>query len=189
MPQATPNRISRKVSIMHQMWDNATADLTTAQMNHHDRPGVLPISFSLLHYVSGEDQNISHYLLDAPTHWESGAWAERVGGNFPAVKRGTPVDIAETVQLGGAEAWIEYQRGVFSRTESALAAMGADDFDRVVHEGIPAQVQGSFVGFMAAPNGPVYLGDVIDGFVFQHGIRHLGEIEHAQSLLGLQGVS
>ncbi|CAN5559656.1 hypothetical protein BH23CHL4_BH23CHL4_28060 [soil metagenome] len=133
--------------------------------------------------------NISQYLLDAPTHWESGARAERVGGNFLAVKRGTPVDIAETVQLGGAEAWIEYQRGVFSRTESALAAMGADDFDRVVHEGIPAQVQGSFVGFMAAPNGPVYLGDVIDGFVFQHGIRHLGEIEHARSLLGLQGVS
>ena len=35
----------------------------------------------------------------------------------------------------------------------------------------------------------VYLGDVLDGFIFQHGIRHLGEIEHARSLLGLQGVS
>ena len=92
-------------------------------------------------------------------------------------------------QLGSAEAWMEYQRGVFARTESALASGNPDDYDRIVHEDIPEQLQGSFVGVMAAPNGPIYLGDVLDGFIFQHGIRHLGEIEHARSLLGLQGVS
>jgi len=174
---------------MHDMWDKATADLTTGQMNHHERAGVLPITFSLLHYVGGEDRHVSTYLYDEPPLWDSGVWSEQIGGNIPAVRRGTAVEIAETAQVGSAEAWMEYQRAVFSRTESALSAGAATDFDRVVHENIPEQIQGSFVGFMAAPNGPVYLGDVLDGFIFQHGIRHLGEIEHARSLLGLQGVS
>jgi DinB family protein len=174
---------------MHTFWDQATADLTTEQMNYHERAGVLPITFSLLHYVIGEDRNVSQYLLDAPTLWESSEWEERIGGNLPSVRRGTPVDVAETAQLGSADEWMAYQRGVFSRTESALASAKSEDYDRVIHEDIPEPMKGSFVAFVSAPEGPVYLGDAIDGFVFQHGIRHLGEIEHARSLLGLQGVS
>ena len=189
MARTSWERLTRRVAIMHVMWDRATSDLTTEQINHRERPGVLPIAFSLLHYIPGEDRHVSNYLYGEAPLWETGGWGERIGGNVPAVRRGTPVDVAETAQLGSADAWMEYQRGVFARTESALASGNPDDYDRIVHEDIPEQLQGSFVGVMAAPNGPIYLGDVLDGFIFQHGIRHLGEIEHARSLLGLQGVS
>jgi hypothetical protein len=29
----------------------------------------------------------------------------------------------------------------------------------------------------------------MDAYLYQHGIRHLGELEHARSLVGLGGVS
>jgi hypothetical protein len=189
MPMTSWERLTKRVAIMHQFWDAAISDLTTEQMNHRERPGVLPIAFSLLHYVPGEDRNVSLYLYDSPMIWESRGWGQRIGGNVPPVRRGTPVDIAESAQIGDGAEWIAYQREVFARTESALQERANEAYDLIVHEDIPDQIKGSFVGMMAEPDGPICLGDVVEGFVFQHGMRHLGEIEHARSLLGLQGVS
>jgi hypothetical protein len=181
-------RLTRRVQIMHQMWDAAISDLTTEQINHHERPGVLPIAFSLYHYVLGEDRHISHYFYGELPLWETADWAERAGGNLPSVRRGTAVAVAEEARVGSAAQWLAFLREVFTRTETALAQRDDDAWRQLVHETIPDQFKGSFVG-MLAPEGPVYLSDIVDGFVFQHGIRHLGEIEHARSLLGLQGVS
>ncbi len=182
-------RLTRRVAVMHRLWNSATSDLTTEQMNYHERPGVLPITFSLLHYILGEDRNVSMYLYDSPTEWDRGGWESRIGGNLPSVKRGTPIEVAESARIGSADAWMEFQRTVFSRTDEALRSKTPEVYDQIVHESVPEQMKGSFVGIAYGPDGPLYLGDVIDGFVFQHGIRHLGEIEHARSLLGLQGVS
>ncbi|MGD9711176.1 MAG: DinB family protein [Thermomicrobiales bacterium] len=188
MPLTPWDRLTRRVSSMHTMWRAATGDLTTAQMNFKEREGVLPIAFSLLHYVGGEDRNVSTYLLGEPMLWESGGWEERIGGKLPSVKRGTSIVVAEETRFGGAEAWLAYQEAVFERTERALHMASDQDYDRIIHGTIPEQLVGSFVDLTYAP-GPVALGDIIDGFVFQHGIRHLGEIEHGRSLLGLRGVS
>jgi len=182
-------RLTRRVGTMHQLWSAATSDLTTEQINHRERAGVLPISFSLLHYVVGEDRNVSTHLTASPMLWESGGWKHRIGGNLPSVKRGTPISIAEEASIGDAVTWFDYQQKVFEQTTTALRERSPADYDRVVLESIPESMLGSFVGLTNGPDGPVTLGDIIDGFVFQHGIRHLGEIEHARSLLGLQGVS
>ena len=45
------------------------------------------------------------------------------------------------------------------------------------------------VNHHARPGNPVRNLEVLECFVFQHGIRHLGEIEYARALVGLTGVS
>ncbi len=189
MSMTSWERLTRRVGTMHLLWSKATTDLSTEQMNYRERTGVLPIAFSLLHYVVGEDCNVSTYLSNSPTLWESGEWEARIGGILPQVRRGTPVAIAEEASIGDAATWLAYQAEVFARTEASLASGTPESYDKVVIETMPADMLGSFIGLTYGPNGPVLLGDIIDGFVFQHGIRHLGEIEHARSLLGLQGVS
>ncbi len=62
-------------------------------------------------------------------------------------------------------------------------------YDTIQHETVPEQIKGSFVSNISDPDGPILLGDLIEGFVFQHGIRHLGELDHSRALLGLQGVT
>ena len=182
-------RLTRRIGTMHRLWSAATSDLTAEHMNYRERAGVLPIAFSLLHYVVGEDRNVSTYLTDSPTLWESGNWEEPIGGNLPNVKRGTPVAIAEKTTIGNAAIWLDYQQQVFELTTTALLERSPGDYDVIVLDSIPESMTGSFVGLTYGARGLVTLGDIIDGLVFQHGIRHLGEIEHARSLLGLQGVS
>jgi hypothetical protein len=143
---------------MHRLWQKAAADLTVEQVNHHERSGVLPITFSLLHFVRGEDNNISKLILNEPTIWESGNWRA-------------------------------YQTSVFERTEATLAG-GSIDWDRDLYGGaLPPAMEGSFLWHMLGPDEIPKLVDGIEGFIYQHGIRHLGEIEHARALVGLGGTS
>ena len=46
--------LARRMRPVHQSWQEAAADLTLEQANHHERAGVLPITFSLMHLVHDE---------------------------------------------------------------------------------------------------------------------------------------
>jgi hypothetical protein len=174
---------------MHSFWHDATSDLSTEQLNYTEREGVLPITFSLLHYVCGEDRNVSAFVYDEPMVWTSGNWAERIGGNLPDVQRGTAIEVAESARLGSASEWMAYQTEVFARTDQAIQSKTPESYDRVLFQELPPAMNGSFLGLAYGHGSTINLGDLLDGFVFQHGIRHLGEIEHGRALLGLQGVS
>ena len=54
--------IIQRIGAAHALWQQGVADLTLAQVNHFERPGVLPIAFTLMHYVVGEDRNAAKYL-------------------------------------------------------------------------------------------------------------------------------
>lgn len=186
----TENRweaLLRRVRAMHTLWDRALEDMTLEQVNHHERPGVLPITFSLFHFVQGEDRAIAERILGEPMIW-SAPWAERTGIAAESLKRGTPVAVAEQVRLQDLDAWRTYQRAVFSRTEAALAAMPDDRWAEVLYPQVPEPLAGGFISLLAG-DGPVRLGDLMDVFIYQHGMRHLGEIEHGRALVGLGGVS
>ncbi len=116
-------RFLRQVKELHRLWNLSTDDLTVEQMNHRERDGVLPIAFTLLHYVRGEDRLMCQSVLDEPTLWEAGNWAERIGGNSLDIRRGTKIDEAETATIGNAATWMDYQHTVFTHTESVLASM------------------------------------------------------------------
>jgi hypothetical protein len=179
--------LNRRVKAMHQVWRQATGDLTLEQVNHIEKPGVLTIGFSLVHYVGSEDRYISERLGDGTRLWESQNWADRVGGTIPALRRGTPMSVAESVTFEHYNEWLAYQDTVFARTEAELAALPDERHADVVFEHVPDAMKGGFIELLAG-DGPVILGDLLDVVLYQHGIRHIGEIEHARALVGLGGV-
>lgn len=188
-PWPASSSLQRRIGAMHHLWQIAVSDLTLEQVNHHERAGVLPIAFSLLHYVRGEDNAISANILNAPTLWDEGGWAEKIGVTVEQAPRGTPIDEAERIRFSDMDAWRDYQRAVFQRTEAALDNPGINWEEELYGGVMPASLEGAFIWFVAEPGGPVRLIDAIECFVYQHGIRHLGEIEHARALVGLGGTS
>jgi hypothetical protein len=177
----------QRVRAMHEIWSQATAELSAEQVNHHERAGVLPITFSLFHYVNGEDRNTSERLLGATPLW-SDDWAARTGLPTTPIPRGTPLEVAEQLRITDYAAWLEYQQAVFARTEQALREQPAERWSEVVFDEVPPRFKGGFLDFLLDGRGPVMLGDLCDVLFYQHGMRHAGEIEHARSLVGLQGV-
>lgn len=182
-------RFLRLVREMHRLWNRATADLTVEQMNYQEREGVLPIAFTLLHYVRGEDRLICETVLQTKTLWESGNWQERIGGNPLDVRRGTRIEEAETATIGNAGAWNDYQNIVFTHTESVLAGLTDERFEAEIFPSLPEPLKGSFLGGVVEDGESVPLVTLLEGFIFQHGMRHLGELEHARALIGLKGMS
>lgn len=178
--------LSRRVSAMHHFWQLCVADMSLDQINHHERAGVLPITFSLFHFVTGEDRAVGERILGEGMLW-SPEWAARTGIDGEPLRRGAPLAVAEAVRIGDLDAWRAYQTAVFTRTEAALPAVPDERWDEVVFERVPENMAGGFIDYLAG-DGAVILGDLMDTFLYQHGMRHLGEIEHARSLVGLQGV-
>jgi hypothetical protein len=179
--------LNKRVTAMHRLWRRAVSDVTLDQVNHHEREGVVPIAFSLMHFVNNEDRYVTERLVGGPQLWEEEGWAQKVGGNVPQVRRGAPLAVAEGVRFGDLTAWRAYQDAVFARTEAALAESTGDRFEEIVFPRVPEAMRGGFLSMLAG-EGPVRLGDMLDVVLYQHGMRHLGEIEHARSLVGLGGL-
>lgn len=181
--------IVQRVGAVHALWQHGVADLTLAQVNHFERPGILPIAFTLMHFVVGEDRNAARYLGAGALLWDEQEWAERVGLVGEAPLRGTPMADAERIRLGDVDAWRVYQTAVFARTESALDSLPISRFAAKAMDRPPAAtLKGSFLGLMV-PEGDPRISDVCEAYLFQHAVRHLGELEHARALVGLGGLS
>lgn len=172
---------------MHALWNRGVADLTVEQVNHVERPGILPIAFTLVHYVRGEDASAVQLLDAAGPLWDKHVGAIRFAGVDP--RRGTPIAEAERVRIGDLDAWRTYQRAVFDRTEDLLGGAPDDLLQRAMFDGgRPDSLEGGFLGAYVSA-GPIRRRNAIEAWIFQHGSRHLGELEHARSLVGLAGLS
>ena len=182
--------ICQRMAAINTMLDMVVADLTLEQVNRVERTGVLPIAFSLSHVVASQDRSASRFLgTDAPTLWDSGGWAKRVGITGALPFRGTPLGDAERTSFGDIDAWREYQHAVFSKTESALANAPLELFDRDAFGGQrPDLGKNAFLGLLV-PSGTIRVMDICEADLFLHAARHLGEIEHARALVGLGGLS
>ena len=96
---------------------------------------------------------------------------------------------AERIRLGDVGAWRAYQTAVFARTERALAALPLDRFAQKAMDRPPAdKLKGSFLALIV-PEGEIRVSDICEAYLFQHAVRHLGELEHARALVGLGGLS
>lgn len=181
--------IVRRISAVHALWQQGVADLTIQQVNHFERAGVLPIGFTLLHCVVGEDRNAARYLGAGALLWDEQSWAERVGLVGEPPVRGTPMQVAERIRLADLDAWRVYQTAVFARTQRALATLPLGRFAEKAMDRPPAdKLKGSFLALLV-PEGEIRVSDVCEAYIFQHAVRHLGELEHARALVGLGGLS
>jgi hypothetical protein len=179
--------LQRRMRAMHSLYYDAVATMDVDQVNHFEREGVLPIAFSLFHIVNMIDASFLLMTGVAPIWDES--WEERVK---PAIAdHGKHRTVAEMIhqRIGDYGAFQEYMGAVFARTEAWLDTLDPDELGRVVIERpFPPQVASTYSARVAGPEGVTLL-DATECWIYQHGLRHMGEIELARGLVGLQGMT
>jgi len=172
---------------MHSLYQQATGSMGPEHVNHFEREGVLPIAFSLFHAVNIEDAAI--FLINgAPPVWDAG-WQERVAMAVDDHgKHRTVADMGHQ-RIGDYAAFMDYQRAVFDRTEEYLLALDPGDLARIVAaRPLPPHLADTFSARVAGPAGITVL-DALECWIYQHGLRHMGEIELARGLVGLGGLT
>ena len=181
--------LRNRLRALNTLWERAVSDLTLEQMNHHERPGVLPLAFSFSHYIRAQDQSVSGVFRREPALWVSGAWAGKVGATVDALGREESVAEMEQLSFGDIAAWREYQHSVLSRTDGILDTLSAETLAEVVMPQLPPNMQNIFCALVIGPGAPLRKLDVLECFVYQHGLRHMGEVEHGRALVGLAGMT
>lgn len=177
----------RRMRTMHSLYYQAVDTMDLRHVNHFEREGVLPIAFSLFHYTNMQDVTFM-VLAGAAPIWNDD-WQSRVA--MAINDHGKERTVAEMVhqRIGDYEAFKLYQRAVFDRTEAHLATINPNEFSRVlVAPPYPPQVASTYSARCAGPQGITVL-DGLECWHYQHGLRHMGEIELARGLVGLGGMT
>jgi hypothetical protein len=179
--------LRRRMAAMHSLWYEAVATMDLDQVNHVEREPVLPIAFSLFHLAQIEDGSVT--MLGGPDPiFDEGA-AERMGLVIADHGKHKTVDEMVHQRIGDYEAFKAYQRAVFEKTETYVAGLAPGDLDEVVvRRPFPPQIASTYSARVAGEEGITRL-DGLECWVYQHGLRHMGEVEHARALVGLQGMT
>jgi len=178
-----------RLRAMNTIYERAVSDMTLDHVNHHERSGVLPIAFSLSHFIRSQDQSISGPFLGSPTLWDSEGWAERVGVSIDRLGREETVEEMENLRFADFDAWRAFQSAVIERTNGVLAGLTEETLSQVLLPQLPPNMQQIFCAIVIGPGAPLRKLDVLECFVYQHGLRHMGEIEHGRALVGLGGMT
>jgi hypothetical protein len=92
-------------------------------------------------------------------------------------------------RIGDHAAFTAYQAAVFAKTEDWLAALDpATLTDVIVATPYPPNIASTYSARVGGDAGITRL-DATECWIYQHGLRHMGEIEHARALVGLQGMT
>ncbi len=180
--------LRNRVRAMNVLWERAVSDVTLEQMNHHERAGVLPMAFSFSHYIKAQDQSMSRVFRREEPLWITGGWAAKVGVTVDALGREETVEEMEQLRFGDIKAWREYQAQVIGRTSLVLEAITADSVGEVLMPMLPPNMRNIFCALVIG-EGPLRKLEVLECFVYQHGLRHMGEVEHGRALVGLEGMT
>jgi hypothetical protein len=181
--------LRNRIRVMNWLWERAVSDLALEQMNHHEREGVLPLAFSFAHYMRAQDQSISRPFKGEDTFWVQGGWAERIGVNIDLLGREETVEEMQHLRFGDLDAWREYQAAVIARTAEVLPTLTPELLEQVLLPKLPPNMQQTFCAQVIGPDGPLRRLEILECFVYQHGLRHMGEVEHGRALVGLGGMT
>ncbi len=181
--------LKNRIRAMNTLWQRAVSDMTLEQVNHQEREGVLPIAFSLSHFMRAQDQAVSLPFLRGPQLWDSGGWAAKVGVTVDRLGREESVEEMEGMRFADLDAWRAYQSGVIERTNGVLDTVTEDVLAEVLMAQLPPNMQQIFCAIVIGPGAPLRKLDVLECFVYQHGLRHMGEIEHGRALVGHKGMT
>ena len=179
--------LRRRMRAMHSLYADALATMTLDQVNHFEREGVLPIAFSLFHYTNMQDVSFA-VISGVPVLWDAG-WQARVRMAIDDHGKERPVSDMIHQRIGDDAAFGKYQQAVFGRTEAWLDGLDAAELTRViVPRPLPPVVADTFSARVAGPDGITVL-DALECWIYQHGLRHMGEIELARGFVGLGGMT
>jgi hypothetical protein len=184
---ATLDSLRRRLAALHSLYEDAVATMGLEHVNHFEREGVLPIAFSLFHIVNMMDS--SFFLMTGELPIWNAEWEGRINMTIPDHGKHKTVEEMIHQRIGDYDAFIEYMRAVFARTEAWLAGLEPSELDRVViARPFPPQIQTTFSARVAGPAGLTVL-DCTECWIYQHGLRHMGEIELSRGLVGLGGMT
>ena len=179
--------LQRRMKALESLYEQAVTTMDLQHVNHFEREGVLPIAFSLFHYLNMHDASFMMITGVAPI-WNAD-WQARVQMTIDDHGKHKTVDEMIHQRIGDYDAYIEYQRAVFARTHAHLASIDASELDRVViPHPFPPQIASTYSARVAGPQGITVL-DAFECWIYQHGLRHMGEIELARGLVGLGGMT
>lgn len=179
--------LRRRMRAMFSLYEEATSTMSIEQVNHHEKEGVLPIAFCLFHYINMQDTACMMLTGEPPVFNEE--WVERIKPAIADHGKEKTVEEMQFQKIGNYEAFIEYMNAVFARTEKWLAQLTPADLERVVvPRPFPPQIASTFSARVAGEPGLTVL-DGIECWIYQHGLRHMGEIELARSFVGLPGMT
>ena len=180
--------LRNRIGAINTLYERCVTDMTLEQVNHHERAGVLPIAFSLCHFIRAQDQSISGPFLQQPNLWEAGGWAEKIGVTVDKFGREETVEEMEGIRFADFEAFKSFQAAVLARTDEALQSVTEESLSEVLMPKLPPNMQNIYCA-LVIKDGPLRKLDVLECFVYQHGLRHMGEIEHGRALVGLGGMT
>ena len=181
--------LRNRIRAMNTLYERAVSDMTLEQVNHHEREGVLPIAFSLSHFIRAQDQTVSVLILRKAVIWDSDGWAEKVGVTVDRLGREETVEEMEAIRFGDFEAWQEYQSQVLAQTSRAMDGLTEESLEDVLLPKLPSSMQNIYCAIVIGTDAPLRKLDALECFVYQHGLRHMGEIEHGRALVGLGGMT
>jgi hypothetical protein len=179
--------LRRRMRAMHSLWEDAVATMDIEQVNHVEREPVLPIAFSLFHFVQIEDGSAT--MLGAGPMVYDESWGERMGLAIADHGKHKTVDEMVLQRIGDYDAFKDYMARVFDKTESWLARLDPEALTEiVVAYPYPPNIATTYSARVGGEAGITRL-DATECWIYQHGLRHMGEIEHARALVGLQGMT
>jgi hypothetical protein len=179
--------LRRRTHALFSLYDDAVATMDVDQVNHFEREGVLPIAFSLFHIVNMVDA--SFLLMTGVTPVWDDSWEARVRPAIGDHGKHRTVDEMVHQRIGDYQQFQEYMRTVFDRVETWLAGLEPVELTRlVIARPFPVEVASTYSARVAGPEGITLL-DAAECWIYQHGLRHMGEIELARGLVGLGGMT
>ena len=179
--------LRRRMRALFSLYEEATSTMSVEQVNHREREGILPMAFSLFHYINMIDSAMMFLTGQAPTYNDE--WTKRIKPAIADHGKERTVDEMQFQQIGDYDAFIEYMNEVFKRIENWLAELPLVELERIIFtRPFPPQIASTFSARVAGEQGITVL-DGIECWIYQHGLRHMGEIELSRSFVGLMGMT
>lgn len=187
MSKIVLDSLQRRLAAVRSLYDQALETMSSEHVNHVERDGVLPIAFSLFHITNMIDA--SHMLITGEAPIWNDEWNARVAPTIPDHGKHRTVGEMTAQRIGDYEEFKAYFAAVFDRTQSWLATITEDDLHRVViPRPFPPQIASTFSARAASEHGITVL-DAVECWIYQHSLRHMGEIELARGFVGLEGMT
>jgi len=179
--------LSRRLRAVHSLYYDACATMNQEQVNRVVVPDVLPIAFSLVHQVLIEDGSV--VFLGGPMPQMSETRAARMGLAINDPGKEKSVEEMMHQRIGNYEAFLDFQGSVYRATEQFVEGIEPSSLgDIVVAHPYGATIAQTFSARVGGAQG-ISRSDAIECWIYQHALRHMGEIEHARALVGLRGMT
>ncbi len=177
----------RRLRAVHSLYGEACRTMTLEQVNAVSHPATLPIAFSLVHQALIEDGSL--IFLGGPAPQFNDEWASRIGLGVNDHGKERSVEEMMRQRIGDYDAFCEFQQLVFRASETYVASIEPESFMDVIVAAPYGETLARTFSALVGGSAGITRSDALECWVYQHALRHMGEIEHARSLVGLTGMT